>query len=72
MTTVRVQKQFEHSFKCCDNNNMYPETKTCQPAVIETIQTKPFPIRGTVHFPQVGEVEAGYLHLRPNNHLLLC
>lgn len=50
MTAVReapcVQNQFERNFKCCDNNNMYPETKTCQPAVIERIQTKPFPIRG--------------------------
>ncbi|KAL0268488.1 UNVERIFIED_CONTAM: hypothetical protein PYX00_010415 [Menopon gallinae] len=33
--------------KCCENNNsMYPEAKVTQPAIIETIQTKPFPIRG--------------------------
>lgn len=48
--SVRVPKRFEHSFQCCDNKNMYPETKTCQPAVIETIQTKPFPIRGKQGF----------------------
>jgi len=32
---------------------MYPDTKTCQPAVIETIQTKPFPIRGKSRNSQV-------------------
>lgn len=29
----------------CENSSMYP-TKVTQPAIIETIQTKPFPIRG--------------------------
>ena len=46
---VRLFDHFNESKfnKCCENNNsMYPEAKVTQPAIIETIQTKPFPIRG--------------------------
>lgn len=31
---------------CYKTFSMYPEAKVTQPAIIETIQTKPFPIRG--------------------------